>query len=159
MRRLLLVVGAFLLVSGGAFIARQSNAQEKPKDSQAASADAKIPPEDAARKNPVPVTAEGLAEARRFYKYQCAMCHNENGDGKGELADVMKLKLSDWREDSALSARTDGELYYILTNGKGQMVGQGDRTKEEMRWKLVNLVRSFAKKDSKEKPAPESPKS
>jgi mono/diheme cytochrome c family protein len=159
MRRLLFVVGAFLLVSGGVFIARQSNAQDKPKDSQAASADVKISPEEAARKNPVPVTPEGLAEARRFYKYQCAMCHNENGDGKGELADVMKLKLNDWREDSSLGGRTDGELFYILTNGKGQMVGQGDRTKEEMRWKLVNLVRSFAKKDSKEKPAAESPKS
>ena len=159
MQRSLLVLGAFLLASGGVFTVQQNNAQEKPKDSQAPAADAKMSPEDAAKKNPVPVTQEGLAEARRFFKYQCAMCHDENGDGKGELADVMKLKLNDWRDESSLSGRTDGELYYILTNGKGQMVGQGDRTKEDMRWKLVNLVRSFAKKDSKEKPAPESPKS
>ena len=154
MRHSLLVLGAFLFASGGVYTAQQNNAQEKPKDAQAQAAEAKMSPEDAAKKNPVPVTQEGLAEARRFFKYQCAMCHNENGDGKGELADVMKLKLNDWRDDSSLSGRTDGELYYILTNGKGQMVGQGDRTKEEMRWKLVNLVRSFAKKDSKEKPAP-----
>ena len=156
MRHSLLVLGAFLFANGGVcvYTARQNNTQEKPKDAQAPAAEAKMSPEDAAKKNPVPVTQEGLAEARRFFKYQCAMCHNENGDGKGELADVMKLKLNDWRDDSSLSGRTDGELYYILTNGKGQMVGQGDRTKEEMRWKLVNLVRSFAKKDSKEKPAP-----
>jgi mono/diheme cytochrome c family protein len=159
MWRSLLVLGAFLLVSGGVFTAQQNNAQEKPKDSQSATAEAKISPEEAARKNPVPVTQEGLAEARRFYKYQCAMCHGADGDGKGDLADIMKLKLNDWREESSLAGRTDGELYYILTNGKGQMVGQGDRTKEDMRWKLINLVRSFAKKDSKEKPAPESPKS
>ena len=159
MRLSLLISGAFLLASGGVFAAQQDNAQEKPKDSQAAPTDAKIPPEEAARKNPVPVTPEGLAEARRFYKYQCTMCHGENGDGKGELADTMKLKLHDWREASSLAGRTDGELYYILTNGKGQMLGQGDRTKEELRWNLVNLVRSFAKKDSKEKPAAESPKS
>jgi mono/diheme cytochrome c family protein len=154
MRHSLLVLGAFLFANGGVYTAQQNNTQEKPKDAQAPAAEAKMSPEDAAKKNPVPVTQEGLAEARRFFKYQCAMCHNENGDGKGELADVMKLKLNDWRDDSSLSGRTDGELYYILTNGKGQMVGQGDRTKEEMRWKLVNLVRSFAKKDSKEKPAP-----
>jgi mono/diheme cytochrome c family protein len=159
MRRSLLVLGAFLLASGGVFTAQQDNAQEKPKDSQAPAADAKISPEEAARKNPVPVTPEGLAEARRFYKYQCTMCHGENGDGKGDLADVMKLKLNDWRDASSLAGRTDGELYFILTNGKGQMVGQGDRTKEEMRWNLINLVRSFSKKDSKEKPAAESPKS
>lgn len=159
MRYSLLVLGAFLLASGGVFTAQQSNSQEKPKDSQAAAADEKIPPEEAARKNPVPATPEGLAEAQRFYKYQCAMCHGENGDGKGDLADIMKLKLNDWRDASSLAGRTDGELYYILTNGKGQMLGNGDRTKEDMRWKLVNLTRSFAKKDSKQKPAPESPKS
>ena len=158
MRHSLLVLGAFLFASGGLFTARQNNAQEKPKDSQAPAADPKMSPEDAAKKNPVPVTQEGQAEARRFYKYQCAMCHGENGDGKGDLADVMKLKLNDWRDASSLTGRTDGELYFILTNGKGQMVAQGDRTKEDMRWKLVNLVRSFAKKDY-EKPPADPPKS
>jgi len=156
MRRSLLVLGAFLLSSSVVFMARHVRAQEKPKDTQAPASDAKIPPEEAARKNPVPVTSEGLAEARRFYKYQCAMCHGADGDGKGDLADIMKLKLNDWKDSTSLAGRTDGELYYILTNGKGQMVAQGDRTKEELRWNLINLVRSFSKKDSKEKPAQES---
>jgi len=154
MRLSLLVSGALLLVSGGVLTTQLNSAQEKPKDAQAPTADGPIPAEAAARKNPVAVTPEGLAEARRFYKYQCTMCHGENGDGKGDLADVMKLKLIDWRDASLLTGRTDGELFYILTNGKGQMLAQGDRTKEEMRWNLINLVRSFAKKDSKEKPAP-----
>lgn len=156
MRHSLLFLGALLLAISAPSFAQQNDAQEKPKDSQAAPG-SKIPPEEAARKNPVPPTPEGLAEARKFYKYQCTMCHGENGDGKGDLADTMKLKLNDWRDASSLAGRTDGELYYILTNGRGAMVGQGDRTKEEMRWKLVNLVRSFSKKDSKEKAA-ETPK-
>jgi mono/diheme cytochrome c family protein len=157
MRRFLLVLGALLFASSGALSAQQSDTQEKPKDSQAATSDSKIPPEEAARKNPVPSTPEGLAEARRFYKYQCTMCHGENGDGKGDLVETMKLKMNDWRDASSLEGRSDGELFYILTNGRGAMVGQGDRTKEDMRWKLINLVRSFSKKDSKEKAA-EPPK-
>jgi mono/diheme cytochrome c family protein len=157
MRRFLLVLGALLLASSGALSAQQSDTQEKPKDSQAATSDSKIPPEEAARKNPVPSTPEGLAEARRFYKYQCTMCHGENGDGKGDLVETMKLKMNDWRDASSLEGRSDGDLFYILTNGRGAMVGQGDRTKEDMRWKLINLVRSFSKKDSKEKAA-EPPK-
>jgi mono/diheme cytochrome c family protein len=157
MRRFLLVLGALLLASSGVLTAKQTGTQEKPKDSQAATSDSKIPPEEAARKNPVPPTPEGLAEARRFYKYQCTMCHGENGDGKGDLVETMKLKMNDWRDASSLEGRSDGELYYILTNGRGAMGGQGDRTKENMRWNLINLVRSFAKKDSKEKPA-ETPK-
>ena len=81
------------------------------------------------------------------------MCHGENGDGKGDLVETMKLKMSDWRDASAMAGRSDGELYYILTNGRGAMGGQGDRTKENLRWNLINLVRSFSKKDSKDKAA------
>lgn len=157
MRCLLLVLGALLLASSGILTAQQTGIQEKPKESQAATSDSKIPPEEATRKNSVPSTPEGLAEARRFYKYQCAMCHGENGDGKGDLVETMKLKMNDWRDASSLAGRTDGELFYILTNGRGAMVGEGDRTKENMRWNLINLVRSFSKKDSKEKAA-ETPK-
>jgi len=157
MRRLLLVLGALLLASSGILTAKQTGTQEKPKESQAATSDSKIPQEEAARKNPVPPTPEGLAEARRFYKYQCTMCHGENGDGKGDLVETMKLKMNDWRNVSSMEGRTDGELFYILTNGRGAMVGEGDRTKEVIRWNLINLVRSFSKKDSKEKAA-ETPK-
>ncbi len=157
MRDSLLFLGALLLASSGVLSAQQSGTQEKPKDSQPPAADSKIPPEEAARKNPVSSTPEGLAEARRFYKYQCAMCHGENGDGKGDLVETMKLKMNDWRDVASLADRTDGELYYVLTNGKGAMSGQGDRTKEQMRWNLINLTRSFSKKDSKEKAA-ETPK-
>jgi mono/diheme cytochrome c family protein len=157
MRRFLLVLGALLLVSSGVLTARQSATQEQTKDAQAAPSDSKVPPEEAARKNPVPSTPEGLAEARKFYKYQCAMCHGENGDGKGDLVETMKLKMNDWRDSSSLAGKTDGELFYILTKGRGAMVGEGDRTKENVRWNLIHLVRSFAKKDSKEK-APETPK-
>jgi mono/diheme cytochrome c family protein len=157
MRHFLLFLGALLLTGSAASIAQQNDAQEKSKDTQSATSGSKIPPEEAARKNPVPSTQEGLAEARRFYKYQCTMCHGENGDGKGDLVETMKLKMNDWRDASSMEGRTDGELYYILTNGRGAMGGQGDRTKDVMRWNLINLVRSFSKKDSKEKAA-ETPK-
>jgi len=39
------------------------------------------------------------------------------------------------------------------------MPGEGDRTKERVRWNFVNLVRSFAKKDAADKPKTESPQS
>jgi rhodanese-related sulfurtransferase len=35
---------------------------------------------------------------------------------------------------------TDGELFYIITNGRGKMTGaEDDRTKEEVRWNLVDV--------------------
>lgn len=121
----------------------------KNQDPQADTPPAPIPAEDAAKKNPAKPTPEGLVEARKLYGYHCAMCHGKDGDGKGDLATDMQLKLKDWRDPNALAKMTDGELFYIVTNGRGKMTGgEGDRTKEEVRWNLVNVVRGFAKKDA-----------
>lgn len=150
MRRTLLVLGAFLLASFGISSAKQILAQEKP-----GSAEPKMTPEDAAKKNPVPPTPEGLAEVRKLFGYNCAMCHGKNGDGKGDLAADMKLELRDWRDTSSLDKMTDGELFWIISNGKGKMPGEGDRTAQKIRWNFVNLVRSFGKSGAGEKPKTE----
>ncbi len=152
MRRTLAVLGMFLLASFGVVSAKQSSAQEKSDNPEY-----KITPEDIAKKNPVAPTPEGLAEARKLFGYHCAMCHGKDGDGKGELAVEMKLTLHDWHDPSTLEKMTDGELFYIISNGKGRMLGgEGDRTPEKMRWNLVNLVRSFGKKGAADKPKSES---
>ena len=154
MRGTLVVLGAFLLASLGISSAKPDLTQEK-----AGSADSKMTPEDAAKKNPVASTPEGLAEVRKLYGYNCAMCHGKTGDGKGDLAADMKLELRDWRDANTLEKVTDGELFWIISNGKGKMPGEGDRTKERVRWNFVKLVRSFAKKDAADKPKTESPQS
>ncbi|HYL64041.1 MAG TPA: cytochrome c [Candidatus Methylomirabilis sp.] len=151
MRNFSIALAVIFLASLG--ITRAKPKQEKPKDSQAAADNYKISQEDIDKKNPVKPTPEGIAAARRTYGYDCAMCHGPKGDGKGELVDSMKLTLLDWRDATALVGKTDGELFYIITNGKGKMIGEGDRVSETMRWNLVNLVRSFSKKGTEEKPA------
>jgi mono/diheme cytochrome c family protein len=149
MRRLSPIISAILLAAAGIALAQQST--DKPKQTQTAEqAPAPIPADAAAKKNPVKPTQEGLAEARKLYGYHCAMCHGKDGDGKGDLAEQMKLDLRDWRNPTSISKYTDGELFYIVTNGRGKMEGgEGDRTKEEVRWNLVSLVRSFGEKPAK----------
>lgn len=96
--------------------------------------------------NPVKPTPESQAQAKKMYGYDCAMCHGENGNGKGDLAVDSKLALKDYTDPAALKDLTDGELFYIIKNGKGQMTGEGDRLKPDGIWNMVILVRSFAKK-------------
>ena len=141
MRRTILVASALLL--SGILFPRPNFTQEK-----TGSAEPKMTPEDVAKKNPVEPAAEGLAQARKIYGYNCAMCHGKTGDGKGDLATDMKLELRDWRDPASLEKVTDGELFWIISNGKGKMPGEGDRSGEKIRWNYVNLVRSFAKKDA-----------
>jgi len=132
--------------------AKSNSTQEKTGTSEP-----KMTAEDVAKKNPVAPTTESVAEVRKIYGYNCAMCHGKTGDGKGDLAADMKLELRDWRDPASLEKLTDGELFWIISNGKGKMPGEGDRSSEKVRWNYVNLVRSFAKKEAAaEKPKPEN---
>jgi mono/diheme cytochrome c family protein len=106
-----------------------------------------VVPADAAKAvNPFKPTAESQAHAKKFYGYDCAMCHGIKGDGKGELVGDLKLSLKDWTDPAALKDMTDGEIYYIIVNGKGTMTGEAGRGKPEDFWNMVVYVRSFAKK-------------
>jgi cytochrome c5 len=148
MNRVLTFSSAVMLVGVNAVFMQQKNLQAGSTESQTAEPAPEAIPVDAVNKsNPVKPTPQGLAAAGKLYGYHCAMCHGKEGDGKGELALEMKLDLHDWRDAKSISKMTDGELFYIITNGRGKMIGgEGDRTKDEVRWNLVNLVRSFGKK-------------
>ncbi len=154
MRKTLVFVGVLLLATILGYSSSRSTTQKTTDP-----AEPKITPEDIAKKNPIPATPEGLAEARKLFGYHCAMCHGKDGDGKGDLALEMKLELHDWRDASTIEKITDGELFFVISNGRGKMLGgEGDRTPEKIRWNLVNVVRSFAKKGSQEKAKTEDQK-
>jgi mono/diheme cytochrome c family protein len=39
---------------------------------------------------------------------------------------------------------SDGEIYYIIEKGKGQMPSEGDRAKPDQIWNLVIYIRKMA---------------
>ena len=57
-----------------------------------------IPAEAVHQVNPVKPTAESIAQGKKYYGYDCAMCHGNNGDGKGEVAIAEKLTLIDFSD-------------------------------------------------------------
>jgi mono/diheme cytochrome c family protein len=115
-----------------------------PADQPAAPAAA---PADAAPKtNPVKPTAESQAHAKMMYGIDCAMCHAENGNGKGDLVADMHVSMKDLTDPDTLKNMSDGDIFAIIKNGKGKMPGEGDRAKDEAIWNLVIYVRAFAKK-------------
>ena len=141
-----LLLGAFLVS------AQDSKAAAQPQASQPLSA---VPVEAARKENPVKATSESLARGKKQYGVDCAMCHGKDGAGKGDVAVDMKLAMHDESNPSTLKDRTDGELFYIIKNGKDQMPPEGNRVKDETLWDMVNYVRSFSKKGDAEKPAEE----
>ena len=115
--------------------------QTPPPDKSAGSLSAAIPQDAIQKPNPVKVTADSVARGKKQYGYDCAMCHGKTGDGKGDVATDMKLSMTDFSGAGALKNRTDGELFYIIKTGRGQMPPEGDRGNPKLIWDLVNYVR------------------
>lgn len=134
----------------------QEKQEKKENIAPQAPANLVIPPEEAKRENPIKPTESSLADGKKLYGYQCAMCHGEKGDGKSELGESMKLKMKDWTSPDSLKDLTDGSLNYIIEKGKGQMPSQEGRMSAHQKWNLINYIRSFAKK-SAEAPKPAAP--
>jgi mono/diheme cytochrome c family protein len=142
-------LGGFLLVPFLCFASQlTSSLQKSQQEQKEVTASQETPQSSTDRKNPVKPTPENLADAKKFFGYDCAMCHGTGGDGKGDLAGSMGLKMNDWRDSSVLAGMSDGEIFDVIVKGKGKMTGEGDRASNEKVWELVNYVRSFAKKEN-----------
>jgi mono/diheme cytochrome c family protein len=140
-------------LSAGVFWAQE---EKKPAEQPAPGATATTPaapagphvftisPEDAARKNPDKFTDVSVERGKKIYDTQCAMCHGEKGDGKGEVATEMGIKPPDFTNPETLKKRTDGELFTIIGEGSPIMPAQGKRLSDRHRWQIVNYLRSLA---------------
>lgn len=106
-----------------------------------------FPPDAATLTNPVTPTPESQARAKTIYGMDCAMCHGEKGNGKGELVADMQLKMKDLTKPETLQGTPDGELFYTIKNGddKVKMPAEGSRAKDAEIWNLILLMRSFSK--------------
>jgi mono/diheme cytochrome c family protein len=74
------------------------------------------------------------------------MCHGQAGKGDGILAAYFKAANqkppADYTAES-VQARSDGELFAIISNGLGQMPPFRDLLSYEDRWSLVYQIRTF----------------
>ncbi|MFZ3340784.1 MAG: cytochrome c [Terriglobales bacterium] len=130
-----------LLVFAGALGAQQTQPPAKTP-----APEYKIPPEDAQKRNPVKPTHESLARGKKVYEIDCALCHGEKGDGKGDMASDIK-NITDFTNPDIQKNATDGEWFYIIRKGKGEMPPEDNgRAKDDDVWSIVNYLRAFGKK-------------
>jgi mono/diheme cytochrome c family protein len=107
-------------------------------------AETRIPPEEIDRKNPVESNAASIAAGKQLYgDTDCALCHGKEGEGKGVLAKDVSMNVHDWRRPASLDKFTDGELSYLIANGKGKMPKYAGRETPEQIWQMVNYIRSI----------------
>jgi len=143
---------SFLLFSAAILFALAPISSQASKPQQAAP-DANATPEQAPAAipaanapNPVKPTPEMQAKAKTIYQIDCSMCHNDNGNGKSDLAKSMGISVPDFTDAKAMSAKMDGELFIVIRNGKDKMPPEASgRANDAVVWNLVHYIRNMAK--------------
>jgi len=94
--------------------------------------------------NPVPSTAEVLADAREHFADHCAVCHGNDGRGETPIGRNLYPKAPDMRASETQSL-SDGELFYIIENGvrlTGMPAwGEDGPHDDAASWKVVHFIR------------------
>jgi len=103
-----------------------------------------IPEEARKLKNPIAPSAATMGSARLIYLDKCAQCHGETGKGDGPEGKMYDPPPGNLKDAKHMSTRTDGELFYQISQGRKPMPAFKKRLSEEQRWQLVLFVRSFA---------------
>jgi mono/diheme cytochrome c family protein len=99
-------------------------------------------------RNPVPASAEALADGMAHYADHCATCHANDGSGDTEMGRGLFPRAPDMRMP-ATQRLSDGELFYIIENGV-RFTGMpawstGTKAGEESTWRLVHFLRHLSR--------------
>jgi hypothetical protein len=92
--------------------------------------------------SPLKVTADVMKRGQQRYQINCLPCHGPLGDGNG-ITRKFGMTVVGNLHDARMVQMTDGEIFYVITNGKGQMGPYGPNVVEEDRWAIVAYVRAL----------------
>ena len=99
---------------------------------------------ESARKlvNPLAPTSEVLRQGQHAFNVYCVVCHGRDGNSANGY--VAKYFSGVPRLDSAnVAAYTDGEIFHVITMGKGRMPAYAAQLPAESRWAAVHYLRAL----------------
>lgn len=118
-----------------------------------------IPPEAKLVKNPIHDDPAVVAkQILPVFLDKCAECHGEMGQGNGPQAKMYDPRPASLTDTTRLASVTDGELFYVISNGHKPMPSYKRKLTEDQRWQLVLLVRAMSHTTAPPAPAAQSSK-
>ena len=93
-----------------------------------------------------------IEKGRAAYQVYCGSCHGETGAGDGVATRYGAEGVSgvaDLRKAAVLKM-ADGELFGVVTRGRGKMIGYGETIPVLDRWEIVAWVRVLQGKEKVE---------
>ena len=112
---------------------------------------AKAPDDFLGKANPLPASAGTINAGKTLFlktaqPVACAMCHGEQGDGRGFMGAALVPPPRNFTCGDMMKNIPDGQLFWIIKNGSpgtGMMSFAG--LPDEQVWQLIHYIRSLAK--------------
>lgn len=109
-------------------------------------------------KNPIEnFNTAQLIESERLYLINCGICHGTNLDGNGPLYKggdgPFAAKPATLVGDAKYEAMTDGQMFYSVAYGKGQMGSYASQLTRKQRWEVIAYIK-HKQKEAKANAAP-----
>ena len=94
--------------------------------------------------SPTGYSAASIVQGADLFATHCAACHGRRGRGDGPAGRFFRVKPSDLTADHVY-VHTDGDLYWWITNGIGDVMPPlGAALDEDARWQVIDFVRANA---------------
>ena len=101
------------------------------------------PPKAAELKNPVVMEDNSIQRGRDIYVQNCADCHGDDIEGRTATEAGLEMAPPDLKK--RISTHSDGDFYWKIQNGRGDMPAfSGDLTENET-WDVINYIRDEVK--------------
>ncbi|MEN8827312.1 MAG: cytochrome c [Flavobacteriales bacterium] len=88
--------------------------------------------------NPLPLTKCNSEKGKELYNRFCDHCHGEKGAGDGKVSNHDAIN-----PPANAFERTDGQMFYSITYGKGVMGAHASQLNQKERWQVINYINSM----------------
>jgi mono/diheme cytochrome c family protein len=93
--------------------------------------------------NPLPITAELLKRGQQRFTINCSPCHGQTAEGNGITKKIGAMAVVANLHDKRIVEMPDGELFYVISNGRNLMGAYGANATVPDRWAIVAYLRAL----------------
>jgi mono/diheme cytochrome c family protein len=92
---------------------------------------------------PLAVTAALLNRGQQRFTINCSPCHGQLADGNGITRKIGAMAVVANLHDKRIVEMADGELFYVITNGRNLMGAYEPNVTVEDRWAIIAYLRAL----------------
>lgn len=93
--------------------------------------------------NPFPVAESLLTRGQRQFNIYCAPCHGQTGEGNGITKKIGAMGVVANLHDQRIVELTDGEVFHVISYGKGVMQPYAAQISVSDRWAITAYLRAL----------------